>query len=578
MLISASRFAASSSVLLGAACLVLAQEPPPLPLGSDNYVPAAVPSMHDKDAALLATPPSNPPPHDVRQWDGDKPFIPEMHAGEAQPVNLSAPARQYADQMLDAFAPAAAAAFNLRQAHVDQVRITPLNDGRDLVIWLRLGDEDHVIHLQPFTMRAPDAQLLVQDETGFLNAAEWPEPLTWRGVVATMADTDVAATVDGDRVWMLILPRDAHLTGAASWHVQPLDDALPGVPGDLHVVYRSSDRLPTGARCGVGANRPNAGAVQPLAERVFQHAGSPLAARSDKAEADGDGFSRDSGSLAAVNQRCQVAFDADFEYFQANGSSTPATVADIERIMNQVGLIYQSQVAISYYTMATIVRTAEPDPYSSTNEDTLLCQFRAEWNSNFILILIQRDVAHLFTGKEIDGTTVGLAWPGVVCNVQISNCSANGSGAYGFSQSRFSTTMADRVQLTAHELGHNWNACHCNQQACTGSTTPDSDCGIMWASINGSLTFGNRSRNAIIAHRDSRTCLDNWQNPVYVNHAWGGSQTGSAANPFQRIDTGVNAALVGGEVWAASGNYLYNFNINKIVTIKTTGGTVRIGN
>jgi hypothetical protein len=58
--------------------------------------------------------------------------------------------------------------------------------------------------------------------------------------------------------------------------------------------------------------------------------------------------------------------------------------------------------------------------------------------------------------------------------------------------------------LTAHEIGHNWNASHCDG---------DGDCHIMCSAINGCNgiglpNFGYRAVNEITAHRDSRTCLD----------------------------------------------------------------------
>jgi len=62
-------------------------------------------------------------------------------------------------------------------------------------------------------------------------------------------------------------------------------------------------------------------------------------------------------------------------------------------------------------------------------------------------------VAHMMTGRELDGTTIGIAFLGSVCNR---------SRAYGLSQSHFTTNMGYRITLTAHELGHSWNANHCD--------------------------------------------------------------------------------------------------------------------
>jgi hypothetical protein len=102
-------------------------------------------------------------------------------------------------------------------------------------------------------------------------------------------------------------------------------------------------------------------------------------------------------------------------------------------------------------------------------------------------------VAHLFTGKNLDGSVIGIAYLGVVCDV---------NDAYGLSQSRYTTNFSLRVSLTAHELGHNWNAQHCD------ASPP---CGIMCSSnggCGGDLThFGATPLAAIIAWRNSAGCL-----------------------------------------------------------------------
>ena len=87
-------------------------------------------------------------------------------------------------------------------------------------------------------------------------------------------------------------------------------------------------------------------------------------------------------------------------------------------------------------------------------------------------------------GTNIDGSTIGIAWIGVMCN---------DNWGYGLSQSQYTTDIASRVQLTAHELGHNWNACHCNQSGCTGGGT---DSGALQRAGGGcrTLTFSCPTR------------------------------------------------------------------------------------
>jgi len=279
--------------------------------------------------------------------------------------------------------------------------------------------------------------------------------------------------------------------------------------------------------------------------------------------------------------RTQIAFDTDVQYYQANGSSSTNTVSDIEMIMNQVGLIYQNAFDICYVLERVIVRTAEPDPYSTSNSSSLLCQFRNEWNAN---VTTTRDVAHLMTGRNLDGTTIGVAWVGVVCNVQgfsstIPGCGNTANLAYGLSQTFFSTNIVSRTGLTAHELGHNWNCCHCNQSTCTGGSA-DADCGIMWSSAGtqqSTLVFGARSSSSIAIHRNSRNCLSTCTGLVYVNGAHVGIENGSLAFPYNTISEGVEWVELGGTVRIFSGSYPGTRTITKFLNLEAYNGVVDIG-
>jgi hypothetical protein len=110
---------------------------------------------------------------------------------------------------------------------------------------------------------------------------------------------------------------------------------------------------------------------------------------------------------------------------------------------------------------------------------------------------VQRDVAHLWTGRNMTGSTIGIAYLGVIC----------GGSSYGVDQIRFSNNFNSRVALFAHELGHNWDASeHCND---------DSECRIMCAGLGGCDGLGNPVRFAagpiteMSAHVASRSCVDN---------------------------------------------------------------------
>ena len=200
-----------------------------------------------------------------------------------------------------------------------------------------------------------------------------------------------------------------------------------------------------------------------------------------------------------MSTRCEniaeIAFEADVEFYLANGSSVPAVVSDIESIVNAMNVIYERDAEITHIIPRINVQIAEPDGLNATDSLVLIFQFRTKWINEHGSTSgdpILRDIAHLITGR-FGG---GRAFLGVICD-DIDT----GSG-YGLSGYTEVLHFLNRVYTLAHELGHNWNADHCDG---------DGDCGIMCSS--GPCTgppdqFGGSARLAMIVFRNSRTCLD----------------------------------------------------------------------
>ncbi|MDX2130741.1 MAG: M12 family metallo-peptidase [Planctomycetota bacterium] len=283
---------------------------------------------------------------------------------------------------------------------------------------------------------------------------------TYTGVVQNLEDSRVGLSIIDDGIIGGIYLPD----GSTVW-VQPLSDFLPGAPAEMHVVYEGEDSS-CGGICGV-ANAPN--------REGHDHETNGYDPR---------------GACGGTYCEALVACDADFAYYQDRGSSTTATRDRITAIINVMNHQYQRDVQITHAVGTILVRTTSgSDPYTSNNNNTLLSQFRSEWNAVNGAIL--RDVAHLFTGREIDGNIIGTAYVGQVCDLP---------NAYGFSQSDFSSSFSCVTDLTAHEVGHNWDANHCT---CTSST--------MNPSITCTNTFQNsttpNSITDINAYENSVGCL-----------------------------------------------------------------------
>jgi hypothetical protein len=312
-----------------------------------------------------------------------------------------------------------------------------------------------LLELAPFDVRAANFQLWVR--SGDLLAEVTPPPAadTWRGGIAGEVGSAVAATIVNGGLTAYV-----RRGGGDVWVVQPLRAVSATAPATAHAVFRGADALPQAGFCGVA--QPSI----PVA---------PVGGGED------------------VVYACDLALEADFPLFQANGSNLASTQNDVLGVVNAIDLIYRNDVQIDL-SVTQLVVDSTPDPYTSSVANTLLTQFQQRWTTTYAAV--PRDVAHLMTGRSVgqaSGGTIGLAYVGSVCNPQF---------GYGLSQTRFTANFGLRVAVTAHELGHNFNASHCDGQ--TGCAIMCSTAGGCTGVVN---TFSAYERSQINAFRASATCL-----------------------------------------------------------------------
>ncbi len=200
--------------------------------------------------------------------------------------------------------------------------------------------------------------------------------------------------------------------------------------------------------------------------------------------------------LTRGGRRVDVATDFDGQYFQQFGN--PGSFNRINGIINAVDGIYRNQLNLDLnISFQQGWGNPSTDPYTSLSANTSLTQLRNWWNAN--RGNINRDITHKFSGKDFSGSTVGIAFVGVVCN-------APGS-AYGISQNQGSSFL--RTQLTAHEIGHNFSANHDNQIGCPVSCNGSGPIMCSFLQSSGSNSFSSCSRNAIANHTNQNGfCLN----------------------------------------------------------------------
>ncbi|MBL8738459.1 MAG: hypothetical protein JNL12_18660 [Planctomycetes bacterium] len=359
--------------------------------------------------------------------------------------------------------PALRAALDVMVATVQPLVVVPNGTDGSVATSVVFAGATRRLELEPFDVRSADYQCFTRKADG-LQLVPPPPCTTFRGHLFGEPGSAVAASFDGDSLHAYVRRANGDV-----YVVQPVRGALPSAVGFAHAVFRAADARPPQRHCGVLAP---AVAVPPPAV----------------------GF-----DMVSV---CELALEADHPLFLANGSSVSQTQNDVLAIVNAVDLIFRRDVQIQFQVRSLIVDSA-PDSYTATTASALLAEFRTYWNGNYAGLA--RDTAHLFSGRPLGtggGGTIGYAYVGVLCNPGF---------AYGVSETTWTSNFALRVGLTAHELGHNANAAHCDgQPACNLMCSFIGGCG---GSVGG---FGPGEQAQIVAYQQTIACLTPQATPPQI--------------------------------------------------------------
>jgi hypothetical protein len=159
-------------------------------------------------------------------------------------------------------------------------------------------------------------------------------------------------------------------------------------------------------------------------------------------------------ATTAPQERLDLALVADTEF----ANSHPDVDAELLLRANYVDGIYSEQLGLQINVIDTQSSNREPDAFSSTDPTTLLESFRDYRSSS--ASLRSSALAHLFTGRELDGDVVGIAYMNAVCD-------ESGVGLTEASDSVFHDSL-----ITAHEIGHNLGAPHDAEAGSPCESTP----------------------------------------------------------------------------------------------------------
>lgn len=318
-------------------------------------------------------------------------------------------------------------------------------DFGELSFNLRIGEND---------IRSANYKSRSITENGMVNNPI-AENILYAGIVDQAGGDFVRMTIEDQMVYGLF-----SLNGE-EYLLEPLDRWAGDAYRDVYLFYAASNVKDTGGSCIVKEVEQQQKELKPVSQNY------------------------------KLDECIEVEYAVanDFSFHQANGSNVGQTNAFILTIVNLFNPNYQNFFEDDY--TFTVVENFNStcntcDPWtSSTNAGTLLDSFTGLGNSSFSNSF---DVASLWTNRNFDGSTVGIAWLGVMCSGSRYNCLQNFTG----------NTQSLRT-MTAHELGHNFDMSH------DASGSPD----IMAPSVNpAATTWSNASINSLNNHVDDVNCLD----------------------------------------------------------------------
>lgn len=193
---------------------------------------------------------------------------------------------------------------------------------------------------------------------------------------------------------------------------------------------------------------------------------------------------------ANLNLDMAVVADLEFVETQQNDFGTSTDAAVIAR-MNVVDGIFSEQIGVQL-NLVEIRELGQNGPLSGTTDPSAL--LREFGNYTDSSAFTHPGIAALFTGRDLSGNTVGIAYLNALC-----------SDRFGVGVNEIRGGGTARALVVAHELGHNFGAPHDNQEDSACSSTPGNF--LMNPSINGSDQFSQCSIDEMQGEINFASCI-----------------------------------------------------------------------
>ncbi len=332
----------------------------------------------------------------------------------------------------------------------------------------------------------------------------------------TRASKGGAATLEftafgrGFRLQLSSNQRLAQLAAGSS--VQLYKGTLEGVPGSWARIT-VQDGLPRGMiwdgrelfivdAAPEGVNYGAAGTVMfklsdAVLERGVSFTGDAVEKPRDAAEAYGAMIgelrTRTQALEAGVaTEAAEISVLGDAAYLARYANKTQARDAILTRLNNVDG-IFSAQLGVELQIASVNIADELTAGLAATTDSSALLKEVSRLRQQSPA-LVNTGLTHLFTGRQLDGDTAGIAYTVALC-----------SRRYGASLTMAHSSAALDTLITAHEIGHVFGAPHDGTEQC--ASTPQ-DQYIMTPRLTTSITsFSQCSLDEINAVIDSYSCV-----------------------------------------------------------------------
>jgi hypothetical protein len=279
--------------------------------------------------------------------------------------------------------------------------------------------------------------------------------------------------------------------------------------GELHgMLWDGSELYVIEPAADLSDSLPANVSVSPGTTAIFRLKDVLMKAGAASCGTDSDGVELDKGSesfsalmnelkgspaimqAAGATRRLEISALGDMLFVNRYGSEARAR-SEILLRLNNVDGIFSGQLGVEIQVPSVDLGDSLSDTTSPSSLLSELADLRKRSPN-----LYSRGLTHLFTGRDLDGRTVGLGYLDALC-----------SQRYGaaLTEARNLSSWIESL-IAAHEIGHNFGAPHDGQaDADCASTAPDQY--LMAANISGSDRFSECSLYVMRRRLATSSCI-----------------------------------------------------------------------